>query len=109
MDLVQLLAAAPAWVRALVSVLAVLWALATAVTNALRAVPEARFAALEQSFPRLGHFLRAGRKIGSDLLPFVSALAAAMLGLPPRGAPLPRDARYSDDAMPPKVDPPAAP
>jgi len=104
MDLVRLLSAAPSWVRVAVSVLAALWASTTVVTNALRAVPEDRFVALERSLPRLGQLLRAARKFGTDVLPFVAALAGALAGLPVQR--VERDARYGDDAMPPRPAPP---
>ena len=95
MDLFALLASAPPWVRSVVSVLALLWALATLVTNALRAVPEARYVAVERAWPRLGQLLRAGRKIGTDVLPFVGALVGALVGRPVHEdapPPQPRDA-----------------
>lgn len=82
MDLIALLSSAPPWVRSVVSVLALLWALATLVTNALRAVPEARYVAVERAWPRLGQLLRAGRKIGTDVMPFVGALVGALVGRP---------------------------
>lgn len=82
MDLIALLSSAPPWVRSVVSVLALLWALATLVTNALRAVPEARFVAVERFSPRLGQLLRAARKFGTDVMPFLGALLGALLGRP---------------------------
>lgn len=82
MDLIALLASAPPWVRYLASVLALVWALATAITNALRAVPEERYVAVERAWPRLGQLLRAARKFGTDVWPFLVALVAALFGRP---------------------------
>lgn len=82
-DLVLLLAMAPQWVRAVVSVLLSLWAVATAVTNIARRIPRERFMAFERRYPRLGHLALALRKYGSDIDPMMRSLAAAMGRLPP--------------------------
>lgn len=55
------------------------WALATVLALAMRTVPEARFVAIEKSFPRLGYLLRAVRKLAFDVVPFFQALVAAVV------------------------------
>jgi hypothetical protein len=99
LDLPTLLSVSPPWVRTAVTVLSILWAIATLVTNALRAVPAEHFVALERSLPRVGQALRALRKLGSDLWPFASALGSALAGLPVR----------RDSALPSRPTPPRPP
>ena len=82
MDLIALLASAPPWVRSVVAVLVAAWAVATAITNALRLVPEARYVAVERAWPRLGQLLRFARKVGTDVMPAVGAFIGALFGRP---------------------------
>lgn len=67
-------------------VILTVWSVATAVTAALRLVPEERFVAIEKDYPRFGHFLRALRKLGSDLVPFFGELFRALGILPAKAA-----------------------
>lgn len=85
LDLVSLIVHAPRWVRFAVSAIMALWTFATTLTLALRLVPEATFAKMEAASPRLGHFFRAWRKFGTDVLPFFKELAKAVIKtkLPP--------------------------
>jgi hypothetical protein len=79
LDLVALLMRAPAWVRIVISIGAMLWGAATALSAALRQVPEARYVALETAWPWAGHLARAARKFGTDVQPFLRELGRAFV------------------------------
>lgn len=80
-DLLTTLAQAPAWVRTLLSWFALLWAIATATTLFLRAVPPERFDRLEAAWPAGGKFFRALRKLGTDWVPFLRELGGMVLAV----------------------------
>jgi len=59
------------------------WGICTALTLAMRAIPEEPFVRFEAAYPRLGKAARAVRKFGTDLVPFVRSVVAAFRGAPP--------------------------
>lgn len=88
-DPIAWLAHAPYGVRVFLGILLLFWAFATTFTAALRAVPEERYNALEKASPRLGHFFRALRKWGTDVVAFVRELVRAFVGNWRQPPPLP--------------------
>lgn len=54
----------------------------TLLALAMRRIPEARFVALEDAYPRFGHAARAVRKLAFDVEPFVREVVLFLRGAP---------------------------